>query len=114
MEGVRYIDTAEKAGWNYLYEDCFEGINQIINENLKGIKHNKKIVNEIFKKMLEALDKANEKIKPLKEHPDAKPRWSYSWDSTFNNITEFSKLAYTINKKVITINMIDQFLRCTF
>jgi len=110
----KYIDETKKDGWDYLYEDCFAGINQIINSNLKGRQHNQKIVNKIFKKMLEALNKANEKIKPFKEDSDAKPRWSSSWDSTFNNIIEYSKSADTLNKKAITINMIDQFLRCTF
>ena len=37
MEGVRYIDTAEKAGWNYLYEDCFEGINLINHKSINCI-----------------------------------------------------------------------------
>ncbi len=110
----KYIDETKRGGWDYLYEDCFEGINQIINDNLKGIQHNEEIVNEIFKKMLEVLNKASEKIKSFKEHPDAKPRWSNSWDSSFNNIIEYSISADTINKKAITINMIDQFLRCTF
>lgn len=110
----KYIDGTKRDGWDYLYEDCFEGINQIIDNNLKGLSHNEDIVNEIFKKMLVALNNANEEIKPIKEHPDAKPEWSPSWDSTFNNIVEYSKTANSLNKKVITITMIDQFLRCTF
>ena len=73
-----YIDGTKRDGWDYLYEDCFDGINQIMNNNIKGRQHEVKIVNEIFEKMLDALNRANEKIKPLKEHPDAKPRWSPS------------------------------------
>ena len=109
----KYIDETKRAGWDYLYEDCFDGINQIISDNLNR-QHNEKIINEIFKKMLEVLNKAKEKIEPLKEHLDAKPKWSYSWNSTFNNIIEYSKTADNLNQKVITINMIDKFLRCTF
>ena len=58
----KYIDETKRAGWDDLYEDCFEGINQIIDNNLRGLPHNERIVNEIFNKMLEALNKANEEI----------------------------------------------------
>jgi molecular chaperone DnaK (HSP70) len=110
----KYHDGTKRAGWDHLYEDCFEGINQIIHENIKGLPHNEILVNEIFKKMLEALHKAKEKINSFVENPYAKPEWSISWDSTFNKILEYSKSANTANKKVITINMIDEFLRSTY
>lgn len=105
----KYIDRTKRAGWDYLYEDCFEGINHIIDENIGGVKHDEKIVNEIFKKMFDALNKASEKMEQFKDDPSVN-----SWYSTFNKIVEFSKSANTVNKKVIAINMVDQFLRSTF
>jgi len=64
--------------------------------------------------MMGALEKAKEKMEPFRGHPDAKPEWSISWECTYQNIIEFSKIAETTNRKVIIINMIDHFLRCTF
>jgi hypothetical protein len=110
----KYHDGTKRAGWDHLYEDCFEGINQIIHENIKGLPHDTMLVNAIFKKMLRALNEASEKMKEFENHPDAKPRWTDSWYSTFKNIIKYSESADTLNKKVITINMIDEFLRSTF
>ena len=110
---LTYINGTKRAGWDNLYEDCFQGINQIVEDNLKG-KHNKEIINEVYVKMLEALHEANEKMKEYIDHPDAKPRWTDSWYQTFNNIIKYSKSANNSNKKVIIITMIDQFLRATF
>ena len=64
--------------------------------------------------MLRALHNAYEKMKEFENHPDAKPGWTDSWNSTFEKIIKYSKSANILNKKVIAINMIDQFLRCTF
>lgn len=114
MDDYKYHDGTMRAGWDYLYEDCFEGINQIINNNLNNLKHEEYVVNDVFEKMLRALNDASKKMKEFENHPDAKPGWTDSWFSTFDNIIEYSKTADTLNKKVITINMIDQFLRATF
>jgi len=104
-----YIDEKKRAGWDDLYEDCFEGINQIIKDNLE-LKHNEELIEKIFSKMLDALDKATQRMNELEENESEKEPWFFK----ANNIKEYSKEADTTNKKVITINLIDQFLRATY
>jgi len=42
-----YIDETQRAGWDFLYEDCFAEINQIIGENLDGKEHNQEAVEKL-------------------------------------------------------------------
>ena len=106
---MTYIDGSKRAGWDDLYEDCFNGINKIIEDNLK-LKHNEELIENIFSKMLEALEKAISRMGELNEDKDKKKPWFIK----AKNIKEYSKTADNFNKKVITITMIDQFLRATY
>jgi ATP-dependent RNA circularization protein (DNA/RNA ligase family) len=104
-----YIDETKRAGWDNLYEDCFEDINKIVEDNL-NLKHDKEIIEKVFLKMLKALENAIKKMENEENIYEEKAPW---FDKA-NNIYEYSKTADTLNKKVITINMIDQFLRATY
>lgn len=106
---MQYIDPTKRAGWDDLYEDCFEGINQIIEDNLKQV-HNEEVINNIFPKMTLALDKAIEKMKGLPGDEEKKKPWFEKAD----RLKEFLESVDTMNKKVIGINMVDQFLRATY
>ncbi len=104
---LMYIGKENQAGWDYLYEDCFDGINKIVNDNLKGNKHDEILIDKIYGKMIVALEKARIKMDKLQGDKG-------NWYKTYNTILEFSETAYTPNKKIITINVIDQHLRRTY
>ncbi len=104
-----YIDGTKRAGWDDLYEDYFEEINQLIEDNL-NLKHNKELIENLFPKMLKVLDKAVLRMKEIEEDKSPKEPWFVK----VNNLKEYAKKADTLNKKVITINLIDQFLRMSF
>lgn len=103
---LMYIDGTKRAGLDYLYEHCFEGINNIVSDNLKG-EHNTELIEGVYKDMLQAMEKASIKMKQYKDN-------TKSWYKTHNNILEYSRTAATPNKKVIVITMVDQFLRSTY
>ncbi|HLD55054.1 MAG TPA: hypothetical protein VJB35_02215 [Candidatus Nanoarchaeia archaeon] len=104
---LMYIGESNRAGWDYLYEHCFEDINQIVEENVNGYEHPVELVENVYQKMLESLEKAKIKMDQLEGDKD-------SWYNTYNVILEFSKKAETTSLRVITINMIDQHLRSTY
>lgn len=106
---MRYINDKNRAGWDDLYEQYFEEINKVIEDNIKQ-KHNKKLVEELFKNMLIVLEKAKEKMSNLEGDKEKKKPWF----EKLKNIVEYAKNAHTTSKKVITINMVDQFLRSTY
>ncbi len=106
---MAYIDGTKRDGWDDLYGDCFNGINKIIEDNLKS-KHNKELIENIFSKMLKVLEKAILRMRELDGDEDKKKPWFIKAE----DIKEFSKIADSVNKKVITINMIDQLLRSTY
>ncbi|MCX6749205.1 MAG: hypothetical protein NTW17_00465 [Candidatus Pacearchaeota archaeon] len=106
---MKYINEKKRAGWDDLYEDCFEGINKIIEDNLE-LKHDETLIKAVFPKMIKALEKAIIRMKDLNYDELMKKPWF----AKAQNISEFSKNAETVNKKVISINMIDQFLRATY
>lgn len=104
---LMYINELNRAGWDYLYENCFEGINEIVANNVRGGEHNEKLVDEVYQKMLQSLEKSKEKMDELGGDKE-------SWYVTYNIILEFSQKAHTPSLKVITINIIDQHLRSTY
>jgi len=114
---MSYSYKDKRAGWDDLYEEYFEDIEKIMEDNIV-FKHNNELIEKTFFSMLNVLEKASEKMKLLESDaepdPDAKPTWSPSWHFTFKNIKDFADAADTINKKVIAITMIDQFLRATY
>ena len=104
-----YINNENRDGWDDLYDECFEEINEIINDNLQRI-HNEELIKRVFLKMLTALDKANLRMKKIEGEEEKKEPWF----EKSKNIKDFANQADTLNKKVITINLIDQFLRSTY
>ena len=104
-----YLDETKKAGWDDLYKECFEGINEIVKDNLES-KHNEELIEEIFPKMLDSLDRAVLKMKEL----DGEKTEKEGWFSKCKGIKEFAEKADTLNKKVVVITIIDQFLRSTY
>ncbi|MDP3027311.1 MAG: hypothetical protein Q8N63_06380 [Nanoarchaeota archaeon] len=106
---MEYASEKNRAGWDDIYRDNFEILNIIINDNLNG-KHNKELINKLFPIMLEALEKAENRMKEIEGEDKLKQEW---YDKA-ERIKNYSNQAENLNKKVITINMIDQFLRSTY
>ena len=104
-----YIDKNKKAGWDDLYENYFEDINKLIEDNL-SLRHNIELIEGLFSKMLKVLDKAEKRMQEFKSDENEKKGWYIK----LKNIRDYAKEADTSNKKVITITIIDQFLRATY
>ncbi|MFA5993037.1 MAG: hypothetical protein WC796_05000 [Candidatus Pacearchaeota archaeon] len=104
-----YIDGSKRAGWDDLYEDCFEGINQIIEDNLE-LKHNDELINNVFYRLIEALNGAEVRMQNLEGGEELKKEWFVK----LKDIKDYAKNADSPNKKVIAITIIDQFLRATY
>ena len=106
---MKYINENNRAGWDDLYEDCFESINKIIEDNLK-LEHDEELILKIFPQMIQALDRAVIRMQNLDGDESSKKDWFMKVD----RLQEFLKDAETVNTKVISINIIDQFLRATY
>jgi len=104
-----YASKEKMAGWDDLYEDQFNTLNQLIDDNLNR-KHNPDLIQPLFFSMLKALEKAQERMQDLGGNETLKQ----DWYEKAQRIKDYSNHAETLNKKVIVITMIDQFLRSTY
>ncbi|MDO8623227.1 MAG: hypothetical protein Q7R52_03180 [archaeon] len=106
---MSYSYKNKRAGWDDLYEEYFEDIEKIIEDNL-NLKHNGKLVEKTFLNMTKVLDKAIIRMENAEGNKETKKPWF----EKVKNLKEFADAADTVNKKVISITIIDQFLRATY
>ncbi|MBU1091343.1 hypothetical protein KKA27_00520 [Patescibacteria group bacterium] len=106
----RPITTSWGRGLDYLLKDYWNDLDQIIEDNYSE-KHNAKLINFLFPKVLSKLKKSIIEMRRLCEKDGG---GLGGWEKQAKNIQSFSKRAKTLNEKVIFIDMVRQFLRATY
>ncbi len=104
-------DSKWGAGLDYIFKDYWGKLDILVEDNYYR-RHNSKLINFLFPKMLIALEGAILKIKNEYENKKDKEGLS-DWVRKAGNIKKFGKSAKTLDKKTIFIDSIVQFLRET-
>ena len=94
-------DGAWGVGLDYLLKDYWDDLDKLIEDNYYD-RHNAKLINFLFPKILSALEKA---ILEMKKFSD--------WIKKAKKIQNFGKTSKTFGEKVVFIDVTAQFLRET-
>ena len=97
-------DGAWGVGLDYLLKDYWDDLDKLIEDNYYN-RHNAKLINFLFPKILSALEKAILEMKKFSDWID--------WVKKAKKIQNFGKTSKTFGEKVIFIDTVTQFLRET-
>ncbi len=99
------------TGLDYLLKDYWDDLDKLVEDNYYE-RHNSKLINFLFLRMLEVLKKAINEMKVLCPG-DANKKELMNWLKKLKIIQRFGQSVKSLNEKVIFIDTTTQFLRET-
>ncbi len=101
-------DGAWGVGLDYLLKDYWDDLDKLIEDNYYG-RHNAKLINFLFPKILSALENSVNEMKRL----CGKGKRVAGWIKKVKKLQNFGKTSKTLGEKVVFIDATTQFLRET-
>lgn len=99
------------AGFDYLLKDYRDDLDKLVEDNYYK-RHNKKLINYLFPRMLAIIEKSIKEMRNLRGGKSDK-RGLNDWIKKVKAIRKYGESAKNLNEKVIFIDALTQFLRET-